>query len=182
MTTHVRVSPVVDAALAAAGFRPLAPGEDGALVAVALDGSDLRVELHVLRADDTTRARVAALRSVRHEHLARVLEAVPLGPDVLGVFTDHVRGIPLAGLCAPGDVLTEGEAATVAIPVAQALDALHAAGAQHGGVGDRTIVVGPDGRPVLAGLGAALRHVPAAHDESGADVRAQLEFRTLIAL
>lgn len=171
----VRVSPAVDAALAAAGYRPFAPGEDGALVAVALDGSDHRVEMHVLRADATTRARVAALRAVRHEHLARVLEVVDLSADELGVFTDHVVGTRLDVLGAAREPFTAGETATLAIPVAQALEALHAAGLQHGGVGARSIVVGPDGRPVLAGLGVALRHVPAARDESAADVLALLD-------
>ncbi|WP_146805969.1 hypothetical protein [Cellulomonas persica] len=175
MTRHVRVAPAVDTALAAAGYRPYALGDDGALVAVALDGSQDRVELHVLRADDTTRARVGALRAVRHDHLARVLEAVPLSADELGVFTEHVTGTRLDALLAAREPLTDGEAATLAIPVAQALEALHAAGVQHGGVGPGAIVVGPDGRPVLAGLGVALRHVPAAADESGADVRALLD-------
>lgn len=174
MTSDVRVSPDVDLALAAAGYRALAPGDDGALVAVALDGSERRVELHVLPADDTTRARVGAWRSVRHEHLVRVLEVVPLSPVEIGVFAEHLPGLSLARLCAARGPLSDGEAATLAIPVAQALEAMHAAGIQHGGVGPHSILIDADGRPVLAGLGVALRHVPSASDESAADVRALL--------
>lgn len=174
MTSDVRVSPEVDLALAAAGYRALAPGDDGALVAVALDGSERRVELHVLPADDTTGARVGAWRSVRHEHLVRVLEVVPLSAAEIGVFSEHLPGLSLVRLCAARGPLSDGEAATLAIPVAQALEAMHAVGIQHGGVGPRSILVDADGRPVLAGLGAALRHVPTASDESAADVRALL--------
>ncbi|WP_157732514.1 hypothetical protein [Cellulomonas sp. PSBB021] len=169
-----RVDPAVDRALAAAGFRAAARDAHGSWRAVALDGSDRTVDLHVLPQDATTGARARALQSVRHEHLARVLEVVPLDDARLGVFAEHVDGIPLDRLCAARDALSPGEAATVAIPVAQALEALHEAGVQHGALSAGAVVVGRDGRPVLAGLGAALHHVPRAHDESAEDVRALL--------
>ncbi|UJP39244.1 protein kinase family protein [Cellulomonas palmilytica] len=168
------LDPAVDRALAAAGFRAAARDVHGSWHAVALDGSDRAVEMHVLPRDATTTARAHALQSARHEHLARVLEVVVLDEARLGVFADHVEGLPLDRLCAAREPLEPGEAATVAIPVAQALEALHAAGVQHGAVTAGAVVVGHDGRPVLAGLGAALRHVPRAHDESAEDVRALL--------
>jgi len=171
----VCVSPAVASVLAAAGYRPLAVGADGAVVGTALDGTDRLVELHVLPGDATTVARAHTLRTVRHEHLVRVLEVVPLDTGELAVFTHHVRGVPLDALLATSPTLTDGEAATIAIPVAQALAALHAVGLQHAAVGGASILLEPDGRPVLAGLGATLRHVPRPQDDSADDVRALLD-------
>jgi len=163
----------VDSVLAAAGFRATARDPHGTWRAVALDGSRRRVELHVLPSDPATVARAHAFRLVRHEHLARVLEVVELDPGRVAVFAECPEGLRLDRLCAARDPLTPGEAATVAIPVAQALGTLHAAGLAHGAVSGDAVVVGSDGRPLLAGLGAALRH-GGGRDGADADVRALL--------
>ncbi|WP_456824212.1 hypothetical protein [Cellulomonas sp. P5_E12] len=158
----------VETVLAHVGFRPVDLAGEGWL-AVALDGSDRRLELHVVPAvaDELLSARVARLRALRHEHLAQLLDVVELSPGRLGLVVEHVAGLTLAQVRAARAPLSDGEAATVAIPVAGALGALHDAGMVHGGVTASAVVVRPDGRPVLTDLRGA---VLAAGDPE-ADVR-----------
>jgi hypothetical protein len=158
----------VETALAHVGFRPVDLAGDG-WVAAALDGSDRRLELYVVPGvvDDLLTARVARLRAVRHEHLAQVLDVVELSPGRLGLVVEHVVGLSLAQIRSARAPLSDGEAATVAIPVAGALGALHDAGLVHGALTASTVVVRPDGRPVLTDLRGALL----ASGDPAADVR-----------
>ncbi|GEL93843.1 hypothetical protein [Cellulomonas composti] len=174
MNIHA-VPPEVDEVLAAAGFRavgPVGPGGSG-LLARALDGSAWAVELYVVpgRLDDDARARIGALRAVRHEHVARLLEVVALPGDRLALFVEHHEGPSVRLLLAARAALSEGEAVTVAIPIAQGLGALHDAGVAHGAVGPDSVVVRPDGRPVLVDLRAAVAGTGAA----GGDVTGLVE-------
>ncbi|NUU16128.1 hypothetical protein HP550_02530 [Cellulomonas humilata] len=147
----------VESALAMAGFRAVEVTGAGWLAA-ALDGSDRRLELHVVPGvvDDRTAKRAVRLRDVRYEHLPQVLEVLDLSPGRLGLVVEHVPGLSLAQIRAARAPLTDGEAATVTIPLAGAIEALHAAGLTHGSVSESTVVVRPDGRPVLTDLRGAL--------------------------
>ena len=147
----------VETVLAQVGFRPVDTAGEGWL-AVALDGSDQRLELRVVPAvlDELLAARVARLRALRHEHLAQVLDVVELSAGRLGLVVEHVPGLSLAQVRAARAPLSDGEAATVAIPVAGALGALHDAGMAHGAVSASAVVVRPDGRPVLTDLRGAI--------------------------
>ena len=147
----------VETALAGAGFQPVEVAGSGWL-AVALDGSERRLELHVVPtvADAGMTERAARLCAVRHEHLPQVLDVVELSSGRLGLVVEHVEGLSLAQIRAARAPLADGEAATVAIPVAGALAALHDAGLSHGAVSESTIVVRPDGRPALTDLRGAL--------------------------
>lgn len=147
----------VETVLAHVGFRPVELAGEGWL-AVALDGSERRLELHVVPAvvDELLSARVARLRALRHEHLAQLLDVIELSPGRLGLVVEHVPGLTLAQVRAARAPLSDGEAATVAIPVAGALGALHDAGMVHGGVTASAVVVRPDGRPVLTDLRGAV--------------------------
>ena len=158
----------VETALVDAGFHPVEVAGSGWL-AVALDGSDRRLELHVVPAvaDAAMTDRAARLCAVRHEHLPQVLDVVELSSGRLGLVVEHVDGLSLAQIRAARAPLADGEAVTVAIPVAGALAALHDAGLSHGAVSESTIVVRPDGRPVLTDLRGAL----AAAADAEADVR-----------
>ena len=69
---------------------------------------------------------------------------------------EHVDGLSLAQIRAARAPLSDGEGATVAIPVAGALGALHDASLAHGAVGASTILVRPDGRPLLLDLRGAV--------------------------
>ncbi|MEZ0448575.1 hypothetical protein AB5970_11980, partial [Cellulomonas sp. ICMP 17802] len=158
----------VETALARAGFRPVDLVGDGWL-AVALDGSGRHLELHVVAAvaDGPLTTRVTLLRALRHEHLAQLLDVVELSPGRLGLVVEHVAGPTLAQVRAARAPLADGEAATVAIPVAGALGALHDAGLVHGAVTAAAVVLRPDGRPVLTDL----RHALLATGDPEADVR-----------
>ena len=147
----------VESALAGARFRPIEAAGTGWL-AVALDDPDRRLEMHVVPAvaDVGTSERAARLCAVRHEHLPQVLDVIELSSGRLGLVVEHVDGLSLAQIRAARAPLADGEAATVAIPAAGALAALHDAGLSHGAVSESTIVVRPDGRPVLTDLRGAL--------------------------
>ena len=154
--------PDVVAALLTGGYRVLGPigcGAQGpAWSAVALDGPPDRVVVRVvdLAADPRHGARLDRLRSVQHEHLARVRDVVAVRPGVAALLVDHMPGPTLAALRSARGPLSVGEAVTLAVPLADALEALHAAGLVHGDVSPANIVIGLDGRPVLVDLLGAL--------------------------
>lgn len=136
-----------------------AAGPDGTgWLASATDGSGRRIEVHVVATvlDDVTAARAERLRRLRHEHLPVVHDVVEIGPGRTALVVEHVPGPTLAELRSQRAPLSDGEAATVAIPVASALGALHDAGLAHGGVSPATVVVRPDGRPALVDLRGVL--------------------------
>lgn len=144
-------------ALAQAGFRAVEVTRAG-WVAAAVDDADRLIELQVVPGlvDDRLSERAERLRVLRHEHLPQVLEVLDLSPGRVGLVVEHVPGLSLAQLRSARAPLTDGEAATVTIPLAGAIDALRAAGLAHGAVGESTVVVRPDGRPVLTDLRGAL--------------------------
>ncbi|HEX5332705.1 MAG TPA: protein kinase [Cellulomonas sp.] len=154
--------PDVVAALLTGGYRVLGPigrGAQGpAWSAVALDGPPERVVVRVvdLAADPRHGARLDRLRNVQHEHLARVRDVVAVRPGTAALLVDHVAGPTLAALRSARGPLSAGEAVTLAVPLADALEALHAAGLVHGDVSPANIVIGLDGRPVLVDLLGAL--------------------------
>ncbi|KQY47771.1 hypothetical protein [Cellulomonas sp. Root137] len=158
----------VESALAHAGFRAVEVTAAGC-VAAALDDADRLIELHVVPGivDARLSERAARLREVRHEHLPQVLEVLDLSPGRVGLVVEHVPGLSLAQIRAARAPLTDGEAATVTIPLARAIEALRAAGLAHGSVSESTVVVRPDGRPVLTDLRGAL----AGADDTEADLR-----------
>lgn len=150
----------VRALLDGSAFRVTAPaGPDGTgWLAAATDGTDRRLEVHVVATvlDDVVAARAERLRLLQHEHLPRVHDVVEIGPGRTALVVEHVPGPTLAELRTQRAPLSDGEAATVAIPVASALGALHAAGLAHGAVSPATVVVGPEGRPALVDLRGVL--------------------------
>ena len=154
--------PDVVAALLTGGYRVLGPigcGAQGpAWSAVALDGPPERVVVRVvdLAADPRHGARLDRLRNVQHEHLARVRDVVAVGPGTAALLVDHMPGPTLAAVRSARGPLSAGEAVTLAVPLADALEALHAAGLVHGDVSPANIVIGLDGRPVLVDLLGAL--------------------------
>ncbi|MGW6006625.1 hypothetical protein ACWFNS_16660 [Oerskovia enterophila] len=93
--------------------------------------------------------RLGVLRALDHEHLAAIDEIVEGDPGHLGVLTRRPHGTGLDLLLACRGPLSAGEAATLVVPLAQALAALHHAGQTYGALGRRDVTVGPDGRAVL---------------------------------
>lgn len=140
--------------LADRGLRVAAAvGTDGAWwVARPVDDTDapwLEVQVVRVPVDDRLRTLANVLAGVDHPHLARVHAVVPLDAARVAVLAAHVPGPTLAAVRAARPPLTDAEAVTVAVPVAQALDALHAAGLAHASVAADRVVLGPDGFPVL---------------------------------
>jgi len=103
--------------------------------------------------DEGAAARLVALR---HEHLVPVREVVPLPGGRCALLVEHVPGVTLAGIRRARVPLTDAEAATVAIPVAEALDALHGVGVAHGPVTATDVLLTGEGKPVLAASAAWL--------------------------
>ncbi|UZN01697.1 hypothetical protein [Cellulomonas sp. S1-8] len=140
-----------------------AVGTDGSWwVARPVDGEAgpwLEVLVADVPVDGTLAARAGALTGLDHPHLARVLAVEPLGPGRVALVCEHVPGPTLAAVRAARPPLADGEVVTVAVPVAQALEALHAQGLAHGAVGADRVVLRPGGVPVLVDLRGALRGV-----------------------
>jgi hypothetical protein len=84
--------------------------------------------------------------------------------------THRVPGdaVGLSWLRAAGP-LRAGHVLAVGIAVLEALEVLHGAGLAHGRVDGDAVLVGPDGRPVLAGTGSAWSAAPGEPDGPVAD-------------
>ncbi|MDM8084245.1 protein kinase [Cellulomonas cellasea] len=153
-----RVDPALAAALLMAGYRALGPvgrGSGGpAWSATSLDDPALRVVVRMLdlAPDPRREARLRRLIELQHPHLARLVAAVPVPPSRCALLVEHVPGPTLEALRAARGPLTSGEAVTVAVPLADALAALHSAGLVHGDVAPANVVIRQDGCPVLVDL------------------------------
>ncbi|MBU4214959.1 MAG: hypothetical protein KJ792_09915 [Actinobacteria bacterium] len=111
----------------------------------------------------------SAAGAVQHPHLMTVPAAAV--NDAAAGTGEAPPGQLLDELARTLGPLTEEEAATVVVPVAQALGALHRAGLVHGAVDARHIVVRPDGMPVLVDL-ASTR---GGSDQRTGDLRALID-------
>ncbi|GAA2722679.1 hypothetical protein [Cellulomonas aerilata] len=169
----VAVPPDLAAALRAAGLGVRGPaglGSGGPVwTAVALGadgGAGERFVVHALAvpggaAGEPVLHRLEALGRLDHPHLARVADVLPVGaagPDArtLAVLVEEVPGTTLAALLAARAALAPGEVVSLTVPLAGALDTLHAAGLVHGDVSPGNVVVRPDGHPVLIDVLGAL--------------------------
>ena len=116
------------------------------------------VALKRLRADadlaarDRLRREAAVLAGVEHPHVVRLRGAVGDG-DSLVLVLDFAGGGSLARLLATRGRLTPGEVVTVCVPMAQALQDVHAQGLVHGDVTPANVLFSADGRPLLSDLG-----------------------------
>ncbi len=106
-------------------------------------------------------ARDAAMRAARalvglsHPHLLPLIDVVATA-EGLAVVAEPVTGaISLGQLLGTRERLDPGEVVTVGLPLAQALAAAHAAGFTHGQLDLDDVLLEPNGRPVLAGVGVA---------------------------
>lgn len=118
------------------------------------------VALKRLRADadlaarDRLRREAAVLAGVEHPHVVRLRGVVGDG-DALVLVLDLAPGGSLARLLATRRRLDPGEVVTLAVPLAQALAAVHAQGLVHGDVTPSNVLFAADGRPLLSDLGVA---------------------------
>jgi eukaryotic-like serine/threonine-protein kinase len=144
------------------------PGAVGPRWVVAdADGTRRDVGIVPVPSEASSRAdlieRIDLLRSLDHEHLARVEEVVEVGPGLLALVSRRPQGEALPVLMGCRGPLDAGEGVTLLAPAARALAVLHAAGLAYGGIEASDLVVGPAGQPVLRAP-LDLRAQPAADD------------------
>ncbi len=107
-----------------------------------------------LAARDRLRREAAVLAGVDHPHVVRLRSVVGDG-DALVLVLDLAPNGSLARLLATRRCLSPGEVVTLAVPLAQALAAVHAQGLVHGDVTPANVLFGSGGRPLLSDLGVA---------------------------
>jgi len=107
-----------------------------------------------LGARDRLRREAAVLAGVDHPHVVRLRTVVGDG-DALVLVLDLASGGSLARLLATRRRLQPGEVVTLAVPLAQALAAVHVQGLVHGDVTPANVLFDGDGRPLLSDLGVA---------------------------
>ena len=120
-------------------------GDDGRVGAL-FSGAEATFEAGRARCQ----ARAEAFADVEHPNVANIREVVEERGTVY-VVMDYARGTSLSARLGVGETLGEGDLASLFVPVADALLALHDAGLVHGSFGPGTVVV-DDGTPKLLGL------------------------------
>ncbi len=118
-----------------------------------------------LAARDRLRREAAVLAGIDHPHVLRLRSVVGSGESLVLVL-DLATGGSLARLLATRGRRSPGEVVTIAVPLAQALAAIHAQGLVHGDVTPGNVLFTADGRPVLSDLGVS-RLLGAPHDDVG---------------
>jgi hypothetical protein len=103
---------------------------------------------------DRVRRAAARLVGLQHPHLVALRGVLSVEGAVVLVH-DKVPGVALDRLLAERGPLEEAEVVTLAVPLAQALAAVHAAGLVHGRVSASSVLRADDGRPVLGDTGVA---------------------------
>ncbi len=107
-----------------------------------------------LAARDRLRREAAVLAGVDHPHVVR-LRGLHGDGDALVLVLDLAARGSLARLLATRRQLSAAEVVTIAVPLAQALAAVHAQGLVHGDVTPANVLFAADGRPMLSDLGIA---------------------------
>ncbi|MBA2750776.1 MAG: protein kinase, partial [Actinobacteria bacterium] len=102
------------------------------------------------------RREAGVLDSLDHPHVVRVLDLVIDGNDA-AMAMEYAAGGSLATLLARRGRLRPEEAVAVAVPLADALAAVHCRGLVHGDVKPANILFTAEGAPVLADFGMAAR-------------------------
>jgi hypothetical protein len=103
---------------------------------------------------DRVRRAAARLVGVAHPHVVG-LRGVLSTPGAVVLVHDHVAGVGLERVLVERRRLTDSEVVTLAVPLAQALAAVHACGLVHGRVSPGSVLLDDDGRPMLADTGVA---------------------------
>lgn len=116
----------------------------------------------------------AVLERVRHEHVLRLYDVLPLpgadgATDRLALVLELADGGSLAQVVGSRGHLTAGEVVTVLAPLARALGDLHAAGLSHGDLAPGNVLFGLDGKPRLSDLGVCRVAGEPGTDVFGAD-------------
>ncbi|MFI7589522.1 protein kinase [Spongisporangium articulatum] len=100
-------------------------------------------------------AEVALLQRISHPHVVALRQYVPLPGGGCALVLELAAGGSLADLVARRDVLSEGEASTLLVPLGATLEHVHRRGLVHGDLTPGNVLFAADGRPMLADLGTA---------------------------
>lgn len=134
------------------------PGADVWRATRTADGRPVAVKIPAPGPDGAdVGAESALLARARHPNLLALLDTVELDDARRCLVTDLADGGSLADLVEARAGLTQGEAAALLAPVADAVWSLHRAGLVHGDLSPDNILLTSSGRPLVADLGAA-RH------------------------
>jgi mitogen-activated protein kinase kinase kinase len=117
-------------------------------------GSLMAVKQLRLPARAATVAAIDILKSLEHEHIARVLR-VSADHEKFSIFLEHVPGGSVADLLEKYGPFEEPLAKTFVRQVLRALAYLHAQGIVHGAIRSTHVLVGNEGSVKLCGFGRA---------------------------
>ena len=107
------------------------------------------------------------LAKVRHPNVVTIYGAEQIG-DRIGLWMEFVRGRTLEELVRSGAVLSAADAIAIAVPVCQAVSAVHAAGLLHRDIKAHNVMRADDGRIVLMDFGTGReRDDEHSHDMAG---------------
>lgn len=115
-------------------------------------GADVALKWLAADAIDVDKLEACGLRDLRHPHLARLLDIRRDGSSVVLVH-EFITGVSLAVLLAERHRLSGSEVVTLLTPIAEALAAAHDAGLLHADLTPSSVLVTPDGRPIVTDLG-----------------------------
>jgi hypothetical protein len=140
-----------------AGYRLLRKLGSGSRADVYLgSGSTGTVAIKVFAAEvprESVGAELDALGRLESPHLVRILD-VATSPNLLPTLVlERVPGGSVTSLFRERSELEAGEAVTLLAPLAGLLAELHRAGVAHDRIGTTSVHLGPNGEPVLLGLG-----------------------------
>lgn len=123
---------------------------DGALDAFAASAVDGNTSVVVFKLTSDAAAALERAKDVRHMHLARLLEVLEVGDERYGV-AERLPGLTLAERLDDIGKKEPVDAVRYALRIADALSSLHEAGACHGSVHPRGILIQVEGHapPVL---------------------------------
>jgi serine/threonine protein kinase len=106
-------------------------------------------------AADALAREVALLSRIHDPHVVRFHRVVRLAGGGHALVLEHAAGGNLGSLVAARGALDPAEVTTVLVPLAQALDRLHARGLAHGDLSPGNVLFAHDGRPLLSDLGVS---------------------------
>jgi len=132
--------------------------------------------------DDSVETEVAAYEAVQSLHVVRLLD-LSFGAQVPRcAVLERLDGGTVAALLRARDRIRPGEGVTILVSVFRGIRALHQAGFAHGAVNLSTVLFDRAGRPVLIGLGHAVRLAPPGSEEYRANVGRDWERYRALAL
>lgn len=137
-------------------LHPLGAGGTGQVWAVR-DRDGVRLAAKFIDAidggNDVLRHEASLLQALRHEHVVRLHEVVPVVNGGAIVVMQLAEGGSLSDALRTRDHLTTGELVTVLCPIARALHDLHSMGLVHADLSPGNIPFTQEGKPLIADLG-----------------------------